>query len=919
MPLCGLFHGSYWIWYTKEKGLTGSIASITGQLVEGRKATQVSQALQGAISGVMVTRNGSSGAMGSSAIRIRGITTIGNSDPLIIVDGISVSDVNQVNPADIENLTVLKDAASASIYGSRAASGVILITTKRAKTDQASVNYTYETGFDTPTQLPEHMGSVRYMQLQNELRWNDAGNGTNQYPTYSKDLIDGYNANHASNPDKFPDTDMAALTLKNKSPRETHMVSIIGGSKYVKSNASVKYEKVGGLYDNKDYKRIFARTNNDFTINKYIGASFDLNFKRSVTSDPTFDNPLYPILIYAPVYPAVWTDGRVADGKAGGNVYGNLKYGGKNQNWYNQIGGKIALEIKPIDGLKITGILAPIFDFNSGKSFTNKVDAYSSTDPTQFLASLVGADSNPTSNKLAEGRYNSVSLTTQFLINYMKTMGSHDFAALAGFENYYYKNESLTASRDQYLYTGYPYLDQGPLTYRDNSGSAYETAYRSVFGRLSYSFKSKYLLQANIRYDGSSRFQSANRWGLFPSLSAGWVVSEEGFMKTQAIVSFLKLRGSWGALGNERIGNYPYLGIMSSGSALFYQNNKAIAQQTAAQVQYAVKDISWEKTESSDLGIDTNFLNDRLRFTGDVYYKQTKGMLLGLQIPIFVGFQNPNQNTGKMTTKGIDLDLSWNDKIGDLNYSASFNLSQFQSKMGDLGGTEFIGDQVKKKGSEFNEWYGYISDGIYQTQQDVDNTPKLNNNVKVGDLKYKDISGPNGVPDGKISPEYDRVLLGSSQPQWMYGGNIKLGYKGIDFSLAFQGIGKQNGSSTGYTDYNSANWGNFPTNMDGKVWSAYNSPEQNLAAKYPRYTETNKGSNRAMSDFWLFNGGYFRLKNITLGYTIPQKITKIIQLNNLRVYASASDLWSISKYPTGYDPEGLGIVTTVLGGVSVTF
>ncbi|WP_229251078.1 TonB-dependent receptor [Emticicia sp. BO119] len=900
----------------KKKDLTGAVSSINSDVFKERKETQVSQALQGAMSGVMVSRSGANGSMGSANITIRGITTIGNSNPLVIVDGVPVSDVNQVNPNDIDNLSVLKDAASASIYGSRAAAGVILITTKRAKTDQASFNYSYERGFDTPTQLPDYMGAVRYMELQNELRWNDAGNGANKFPAFSQDLLTDYAQKHKTNPDKYPDTDWMGMTLKNIAQREAHSVSVVGGSKFVKSNASVRYEKIGGFYDNKSYNRVFVRSNNDFTINKIVGGTVDFNFKRTNTVDPTANDPLYRTRIAAPIYPALWADGRIADGKAGENVYAKVKYGGTDRYTYNQVGGRIALDLKPIEGLKISGILAPIFDFIDQKRFNKKVDVYAADDPNQFVASLIGGG---LTTRLDENRASNYSLTTQFLANYAKTIGKHDFTALLGYENYYYKSESIGASRDQYLFDTYPYLDQGPTAYRDNFGTAFETAYRSYFGRLTYSFQDKYLIQGNIRRDGSSRFNKDYRWGTFPSISAGWVVSEEEFLKNQNLVSFLKLRASWGTLGNERIGNYPSVGIMSFNNALFYQNNVVVSQQTAAQVQYAIKDISWEKTSSVDLGMDAYFLKNKLRFTADVYRKETKDMLLALQIPIFVGFENPNQNTGIMTTKGIDLDLGWTSTIGKLRYSASFNLSQFKSTMGDLGGTEFIGDKIKKKGSQFDEWYGYISQGIYQNQEDVNNSPKLSTNVKVGDLKYADISGPNGVPDGKISPEYDRVLLGNSQPQWMYGGNFRLDYRGIDLGVTIQGIGYQRSSLLPYTDYNAENFGAFPVYLDGATWSMNNTAEQNLAAKYPRFTETNRALNRSLSDFWLFNGGYFRLKNVTLGYTIPQSITKRIMANSIRFYVTGSDIFSINKYPKGWDPEGIGIVSTYIGGFSIGF
>ena len=901
----------------KKKDLTGAISTINGDMFKERKETQVSQALQGAMSGVLVTRNGGNGSMGGATIRIRGITTIGNSNPLVIVDGVPVADVNQVNPNDIESLTVLKDAASASIYGSRAASGVILITTKRAKNDQASIQYSYENGFDTPTQLPDYMRSLRYMELVNELRWNDAGNGANKFPTFSQDLVTNYNQKHLTDPDRYPDTDWMSLTLNQRAPREAHSISIIGGSKFVKSNASVRYEKIGGFYENKDYGRIFVRSNNDFSINKYVGGTVDFNFKRTNTTDPTANDPLGRVRISSPIYPAIWADGRIADGKAGENVYAKVKYGGTDENNFNQIGGRIGLDIKPIEGLKFSAILAPIFDFNNQKRFNRKVDAYASNDPNQFVATLI---SGGLTTRLDENRTTNINLTTQFLGNYIKTIGKHDFTFLAGYENFYAKSESMGASRDQYLFDTYPYLNQGPAAFRDNFGSAFETAYRSYFGRITYSYKDKYLLQTNVRRDGSSRFNKDYRWGVFPSISAGWLVSEEPFMKTQEVVSFLKLRASWGSLGNERIGNYPSIGIMNFSNALFFQNNLVTAQQTAAQSQYAIKDISWEKTVSTDVGFDAYFLKNRLRLTADAYYKETKDMLLALQIPIFVGFDNPNQNTGVMTTKGLDLDLGWTNNIGKLRYSISANLSQFKSRMGDLGGTEFVGDRIRKLGSEFDEWYGYRSEGIYQTQEDVNNSPKLSTNVKVGDMKYTDISGPNGVPDGKISPEYDRVLLGGSQPQWMYGGNIKLDYQGFDLGITFQGIGYQAVSNLSFTDYNAENWGVFPVYLDGgNSWSVNNSKEQNLAAKYPRFTETNKGLNRAMSDFWLFNGGYFRLKNVTLGYTVPSKISKKIMSNNIRFYVNATDILSVNKFLKGWDPEGIGTVTTVMGGFNISF
>jgi hypothetical protein len=278
-----------------------------------------------------------------------------------------------------------------------------------------------------------------------------------------------------------------------------------------------------------------------------------------------------------------------------------------------------------------------------------------------------------------------------------------------------------------------------------------------------------------------------------------------------------------------------------------------------------------------------------------------------------------------MDTKGWEAEIGWNDKIGEVGYSVSANVSDFKSKMGNLGGTEFIGDQIKKEGSEFNEWYGYLSDRLFQTAEDLAASPKINTAVKVGDVKYKDISGPDGVPDGRISPEYDRVLLGGSLPRYMYGANIKLNYKGFDFSMVLQGVGKINTRVSGLMITPLVeNWGNVPKILDGASWSKYNTDEQNLAAKYPRLTYTNAGSSlHQMSDYWLINGEYLRVKNITLGYNLPSDLVQIAKIQKVRVYASASDILTFNKFPKGWDPEvsasGYPITASYVFGLSVTF
>ncbi|WP_343702057.1 TonB-dependent receptor [Chitinophaga sp.] len=906
----------------KKADLTGAVSAVQGEAITERKTAQISTALQGTMPGVMVTR--SSSAPGATAnIRIRGITTIGGEgiNPLIILDGVPIDDINTINPNDVESISVLKDAASASIYGSRAAAGVIVVTSKRAKGNQLSMDYAYEYGIEKATKLPDYVDVVRYMQLTNELRWNDNGNNANEYPTYPKATVDNYLQLHAENPDEYPNTDWRGLMLNSYAPRQSHILGINAAGKNVRSKVSLGYDDLGALYDGRTYKRLTARLNNDIVINKYLTATADINFRRTNIDQPVVV-PFYKMSIMPALYAAEWSDGRIGAGKDGANIYAQMKHGGFSKEWYNQLGGKLGVDFTPIDGLKLSGVVSPFLNFDKTKNFRRKIEYTSWSNPN----SPAGYIQDAPETRLNEERNDSYRYTVQFLANYAKQLGGHNINLLGGYEYFKAFNENLGASRGQYVLTSYPYLNLGPLEFRDNSGSAWENAYRSWFGRVMYNYRDKYLLQANIRYDASSRFAPGYRWGAFPSVSAGWVVSQESFMKRAAPwLSFFKVRASWGTLGNERIGNYPYQSILSfENNSLFYQGNTVVSAQSAAQWQYVIRDISWETTASTDIGIDVNVLDNRLRFTGDYFKKTTSDMLLELEIPDFIGFDNPDQNTGKMYTTGWEMMVSWNDKVGDFNYSVSANLSDFRSRMGDLGGTEFLGDQIKKQGSEFNEWYGYISDGLFQTQEDVDKFPKTNANVRPGDVRYRDISGPNGVPDGKISPEYDRVLLGGSLPRYMYGATLQAGYKNWNLGVVLQGVGKQNARlSADIVRPLMENYGGFPVIIDGNSWSKYNTPEQNLRAKYPRYSNTSVGNNYVLSDYWLINGGYFRLKNINLAYNLPKNLVQKARVQGIRLYATVTDLLSVHNFPKGWDPEqnslGYPITVTYLVGASVKF
>lgn len=911
----------------KKKDLTGAVAAVKGEELVNKRTTMLSNALQGTLSGVTVSRSSSAPGSGASSIRVRGITTIGESSPLVIVDGVEGS-LDYVNANDVESISVLKDAAAASIYGSKAAAGVILVTTKRGNdTGKLDLKYNAEFGWEIPTKQPSMVGVTRYLEMNNELMYNDNPTG-GFFQVYTADQTKNWVNYNQSDPNNYPITDWKEMMLKSSAPRMTHTLTVSGGNKAVKSIASLSYDEVDGLYEGRGFQRYMFRSNNDFKINDKLNVALDVNIRHAKSKTKNYD-PFNDMRKMPAIYPATWNDGRIASGKSGANPYGLLTDGGKSVSHSTQIAGKGQITFKPIKDLSLSAVISPFINYQKQKAF-RLAAWYTLPDDPETIGGYLDAGSLYATNKLTENRNDNWHVTSQLLANYMHNFGAHDVTLMGGFENYYMKTESLTAGRDQYELTNYPYLNIGSEDFQTNSGSGSKYTSNSFFGRLIYSYAKRYLLQANVRHDGSSRFAKNYRWGTFPSFSAGWVVSEEPFMQRAALpwLSFLKLRASWGKLGNERIGSnyYPYIALMSFGNSLFYNADGSVtSSKTARPSVLAVEDISWETTTSTDLGVDANFFDNRLHLTFDYYWKKTTDMLLAIEIPYSMGYSNPNTNAGKMSTHGYDIDLTWQDKIGDFRYSISVNFSDYLSKIDYLNNADIISSgKIKRAGVLFNEHYGYICEGIYQTSDDVNNSAKTSSTVTVGDLKYRDISGPDGTPDGNISPEYDRVPLGNSLPRYLYGGNISASWKGVDFSMAFQGVGKQNAYlSTVQVQPLRDNYGNIPAILENKYWSPFNTDAQNANAIYPRLSNVSKSNNYATSDFWIFNGSYFRLKNITLSYTLPQAWTNAIGINKTRLYVSGSDLFCISKFPDGWDPEmgstSYPITTSLIFGVQVNF
>lgn len=498
----------------KKKDLTGAVAAVKGDELINKRTTMLSNALQGSLSGVTVSRNSSAPGSGASSIRVRGITTIGESSPLVIVDGVE-STLDYVNANDVESISVLKDAAAASIYGSKAAAGVILVTTKRGNdTGKIDLKYNAEFGWEIRTRQPSMVGVTRYLEMNNELQYNDNPSG-GFFQVYTADQTKNWVKYNQTDPNNYPITDWQGLILNSSAPRMTHSLTVSGGNKAVKSVATLTYDEVDGLYDGRGFQRYMFRANNDFNINKKLSASLDVSIRHAKSRNQIYD-PFSTMRLMPAIYPAMWSDGRIASGKSGSNPYGLLKNGGSTVSHSTQLSGKGSLTYKPLTGLSLSAIISPFINYQKSKQF-KLACWYTLPDDPDVIGGYLDAGSLYATNKLTEGRNDNWHVTSQLLANYMRTFGKHDITVMAGFENYYMKSENLSAARDQYELTNYPFLNIGSEDFQTNSGTGAEYTSNSFFGRLLYSYANRYLFQANVRRDGSSRFAKNYRWGTFPS------------------------------------------------------------------------------------------------------------------------------------------------------------------------------------------------------------------------------------------------------------------------------------------------------------------------------------------------------------------------------------------------------------------
>ncbi|WP_278630484.1 SusC/RagA family TonB-linked outer membrane protein [Parabacteroides goldsteinii] len=886
----------------KKANLTGSVAHISAEAIESRSVASVSAALAGQIPGVTAIQ--SSGAPGSqtASITIRGTNSINGGSPLVIVDGVPGS-MNTIDPQDIESLTVLKDAASSAIYGVQAANGVILITTKKGKKgDKARINYSGSVAWSSPVALLKFLGAGDYAMLYNEAVKNE---NPNAILPYTEEDIQNYRNG------TLPDTDWYDETFKKNALETYHNLSINGGSEKTSYNASIGYTRQDGLIDVNKYDRFNGRISVDSDINKWLTAGLNVSGYRGTKNDGwegyaslrQYCNRL------APIYPVYNDDGSFYYSGLN-NPVAHLNNTGFTRQVDQQLNATAYAKINILPELNVKALFSVRNDTRNNEGFKKLLE--------------YGTGNNTFNSGLREGYqkyYDWNWYTTQVLANYNKTFGKHSLTALAGFEQIYYNYKYTEATRkgggNDELTESLNTLDKSSQT---NKNGGHETARRSYFGRVQYDFNNKYLFEANLRADASSRFPKDSRWGYFPSVSAGWRITEESFVKDADIkwLSNLKIRAGWGQTGNEELSDsdiYPSIATYAYGSYMFGNS----LYSTAYETRYVNSQLKWATVTNYEGAIEAGFLNNRLGFELAVYKKKTKDMLLYLPVQGVLGMDAPAQNAGSMQNTGFDLSLFHNNRINkDFSYAVNLNIAYVKNKITDMCGTEGENPDDSKywylEGYALGSFYGYEAIGYFNTEEELANDAKRTGTEQLGDIKYRDLNN-----DGKIDAANDRKVIGKDKPSWTGGLNIALYYKDFDFSAFFQGAFDVYGYYTGESSYAFYNSGKvLERHLDR--WT----PE-NHNASYPRITKDSQ-INFSTSSFWLQDASYVRLKNISLGYNIPSVLTQKIGIDKVKVYISGENLLTFSGLE-GIDPEApasnrgayYGNVKKVSLGLKVSF
>lgn len=862
----------------KKENLTGAVASMNAEKLATRPVSSLSSALAGEMAGVTAVQT--SGAPGSqnASITVRGKNSVNAASPLVIVDGVPGS-MNVLNPAEIESVTVLKDAASAAIYGVQAANGVILITTKKGKTGKTTVSYNATFSWSSLLAKLDLVDAYGYAYLYNEAYLNDHPGAKKPF---SDETVEKYRTG------QLPSTDWYKEALTGSGFEHQHNLSLSGGNEKTTYNMYLGYLSQDGVTKDLDYNRINARMNITSQINKYITLGLNASGYRGTKQDAwagytqviqgmSRSHPTDPVYDEDGNFKYVGVDNPVA-------VQGRDKTG-----WKKTIDQEVFLigsaEIKPIKDLSIKGVY-------SWRNWTQ--------DQLGFKKTWGYGTYNSGQREGYVRNYNYDYLTGQILVNYNKSFGDHNLGVLAGMESYDVKYRYVTADRKG---GGNNNLDESLNTLdassQQNTNGGTEMTRLSYFGRLQYNYAGKYLFEANVRRDASSRFPKDSRWGTFPAFSAGWRISEEAFMKNVDWLSNLKLRLGWGKTGNEELKSsdlYPAVPTYAYGSYMFGNS----LYSTAYESRLVNDQLKWAAVTNYELGIDAGFLNNKLTMELSVYKKKTNDMLLYLPLQGVIGLSAPAQNVGSVENRGFELVLGHNNRIGkDWSYNLSLNMGYNKNEIIDMAGTDGPIDngyggtddtQWNIEGYGVSSYYGYVADGLFRTEEELKKGPLRTGNEKLGDIRYKDLDD-----DGKITAA-DRKIIGNKMPKWTGGFNFRVGYKNFELSGLLQGAfdAKRyyNGEAS-YAFFNNASCLN-------KHWDRWS--EENPNGNFPRLSLTSQ-TNYAFSSFWLQDASYVRMKNLTLAYTLPSEVISRIGLSFAQVYLTGENLFTISGLDKGLDPE----------------
>ena len=894
----------------KKVNLTGAVSAVTGEEIAKRPVSNTSTMLQGQMPGLRITSDKGQPGNESVQMRVRGQGTYSSagSNPLVLINGVE-GDLATLDPNIIESVSVLKDAASASIYGSRAANGVILITTKNGSEmkERVSVRYNGNFAVHNPTTLLDLIwDSPTYMKYFNMAKENSGSPITERY---TQEMIDAYT--NPTDPQKYPSFNWLDYMFDPAFVQQ-HNVNVSGTIGKTSYNASLSMVNQPGTMKGQEYQRYNASLDLTSQVNDWVKIGMYFTGSRSYRQETRQgDTDAYLSTIsQAPTY-MPW----LPDDGSGIKRYTSKAYtfesNNKNmvaiaetENFKKYVNTDANVqawaEIKPFKGLTWYTKGAIRYKAQHYKDWgAIPTPIYFYHDGTQN--GTLNTNGTGLTSNMEYSTY--VNLYTYLKYDWLSSNKDHSLSAMAGYSLESYRYDVLQGYRQDYDFPLHE-LNAGNSSVQTNSGSSQEWGLVSGFFRLNYGFKDRYLVELNARYDGSSRIASQSRWGVFPSFSLGWRVTEEEWMKDLQWdwLNSLKLRGSWGLLGNQNIDLYSYYALVSTGKD--YGFNNTDLSSGVAQTAISNQNLKWETTAIGDFGADLTLFNG-FNVTFDWYKKRTYDILRKAQGNALLGLDAPYINDGEMVNKGIEVSLGYNGYVRDgffegLSYNANVYFDRSRNTLTKYGADYITNGLICSEGLPYESFYGYKAIGIFKDDDEVRNSPKqFNDNTQAGDIKYADISGPDGVPDNVVD-EYDRTIIGNRFPNFEYSVSLGASWKGFDLSLLGQGVSG--------VDHYASGWGLRPFYQGTPISQDYIDnmwTEEHTNAKYPRLYFADMGGtkNQRESTYWLYDGSYFRLKNLTFGYTLPKALTQKAKIQRLRVYFSGDNLLTFTKFPQGGDPE----------------